>query len=350
MKDASGRFKGGTGFDSSWPRPRRGHVLELSGTVLLVVGLVLVQSQPVTAAPEDEKNVAASALLQVARSAPTVLTDGRHEARMDAAEFSSFKQTQAEWIKSRVVLNSALRDPNVQKIGILKEQADAISLLKSNLRVEFSGDTELLRVSISSMRPQEAAVLINAIVDAYMREIVNRERNQKLLRLDKLKGIYIKYQDSLKIKRVQLRELTSATHSDDPQTTSKKKQLLMEELSACRRESLGVRLEKVALEVRLERRKSLKDSSEESRKAIAVIEEDLAVHTAKQKVLEKEQERVIEESRSLGHDVVDLESQRDEIEHAKATAKQVGAEIERLTVELQAPVGIQVIERAEVGK
>src|SRR5262249_19617974 len=120
----------------------------------------------------------------------------------------------------------------------------------------------------------------------------------------------------------------------------------VQQLSACKSELFRIRLEKVAVETKLGRRKAANEPGDEARKAIAELEEGLAVVRAQEDVLKQEEHRLLNEARLPRRTTVDLSSIRQEIELAEATARRIGAEVEALNVELQAPPRVRMLEQA----
>jgi polysaccharide biosynthesis transport protein len=82
---------------------------------------------------------------------------------------SNYIQTQASLIMTREILEPALGDPNVLALPGLALLADRLGTLASTLTVEVSKGTDLISISARSERPEEPAVLVNAVVRAYVR-------------------------------------------------------------------------------------------------------------------------------------------------------------------------------------
>ena len=89
------------------------------------------------------------------------------------SSFEVFKGTQQQMLTSDVVLVAALRKPEAASLAAVKKEDDPVRWLARNLRVEFPGNAEIMRVSLTGEKPDEAAVLVGAVVDAYMNEVVD---------------------------------------------------------------------------------------------------------------------------------------------------------------------------------
>jgi uncharacterized protein involved in exopolysaccharide biosynthesis len=83
----------------------------------------------------------------------------------------SYLQTQLEIIKRDSVLEDAITSPTVIILPRSKNSADPKTELRNDLIVEPVGKgTWLIRVALESHIPSDAAAIVNAVVDAYMKQ------------------------------------------------------------------------------------------------------------------------------------------------------------------------------------
>ena len=92
--------------------------------------------------------------------------------------------------------------------------------------------------------------------------------------------------------------------------------------------------------------RDLQQSKQPTKSSDLLLRKDVLANY--EKVLEKEVERLDKETHALNRDSLDLQSLQDEIANADAAAKKIGAEVETLTVELEAPPRVRSIEKAEI--
>jgi Mrp family chromosome partitioning ATPase len=135
------------------------------------------------------------AMLQVA-SAPTSIADSGDPHRNRTA-FGIYVKTTAQLIKSDFVLNSALNDGRyrIGELPTLKEQKDPIKYLDEKLVIGYSEGNELVRITLEGNRPDDLAKIVNAVKDAYFREVVEKElkaKKQLLDEVEKAKGELVK--------------------------------------------------------------------------------------------------------------------------------------------------------------
>ncbi|MFI5455697.1 MAG: hypothetical protein ACHRXM_09625 [Isosphaerales bacterium] len=294
------------------------------------------------AGPESGKRP--RALLQIASHPPRVMV-----SNVDGLDdYKRFFETQCIVIRSNLVLNAALRPPEVSKLPSIRQRTDPIAWLQQNLEAIRLKDSEVLQVSLaatSGASTADQAAIINAVVKAYMDEVVDVYTKRRVVRHDQLKKLKRQYEEMLKERRDNLRKLSQTVASD--QLTSQEKEVLPRLYHDLRTQRVKLLLERAEAEALLARRKKAEGArSEPVRKEIAQIEDRLAVLIARQKVLDEELSRVKLEMREVTDQQLDLEALKDDVTLMQESARKVGAEVEALTIELQAPPRIRVLDEA----
>jgi polysaccharide biosynthesis transport protein len=132
-------------------------------------------------------------------------------------KFDSFQMTQFAMLKDRLVLNAALRDPAVKRLDMaaITKGTDPVQWLEKEIRIEKPDGPELPRVTLEGDDPVATKVLVTAVVDAYLREVVNKQMGHRQQRLDQLKEIAGKYEERLKRIQGARNELAKAIGSGD---------------------------------------------------------------------------------------------------------------------------------------
>lgn len=171
------------------------------------------------------------------------------------AQFDTYKQTQSRQITSPFVLNAAIRDPEVAKLSILQEQDHPVDWLEENLQVDSAGE-EFIRVSLEGDRPSQLAKIVNAVVDAFLEEIVNKERNDRQDRLRKLEEFNSEITEELRTKRAALRKLAESLKTTDPETLSVKRQMEYQYIGRLREEATRLRFELLQAQIQLATREN----------------------------------------------------------------------------------------------
>lgn len=396
---------------------------------VLAVGLGLVGATVLATATYflvPPAKYSARAMLHVNSTQPRILL----KVNENATDYASYQRTQLALLKSRLVLSTALNDPKVAKLEMLSEKVDQIEWLEKELQVDFASGSEILRISINGEKPQEPMLLVNAVTQAYIDEIVDVETKQRRQRYDMLKETWNRYQESLKEKRKELKRLTELAGSDDKKTIASIHQNELDrlgraedELARVQSELRSLRVEQEvmqehagrvsamvtpamiedaisrdhSIEVLKEREaaaqraidrvyhiarnksdpslKRHRDELEAAREAQVaqrkklypiirqqleemgqndddadqdLLPQRISILTKLEAVLASDVKRLSERSVSMTQNSVDLFSVQEEIANADEIARTIGKEVEALTVELQAPPRIRLLEKAEL--
>jgi hypothetical protein len=98
---------------------------------------------------------------------------------MDLQGFEPYLQTQVQLITSDRVLDSALgADPRIAQLPMIRESEDPTGDLRRKLKVEVvDKHSYLIRVALATGDPQQSAMIVNAVVDAYMAEHTEYHRS-----------------------------------------------------------------------------------------------------------------------------------------------------------------------------
>jgi capsular exopolysaccharide synthesis family protein len=189
----------------------------------------------------------AQSLIHVEAQPPAVVFH-RGESRSD---FQSYQRTQIALAKSRLVLNAALRDPEVAALPLIRDPIDPIGWLQKELVVDFSTAPEILRIGLHGRQPEQMKQIVARVTRAYLDEIVKREEARRRDRMQKLKDLNDRYQETLRSKRRTLRELVENVGSGDPATLALKQRFAQEQLAMTEKELLQVDSERRKLQTDL---------------------------------------------------------------------------------------------------
>ena len=118
------------------------------------------------------------------------------QASLEDIEFPLFKANMEALAKSPIVLSAALNEKTsagreVKDLDLVKNQGiGAVDWLETALKTEFNPllGPEILRVTLPSDQPEEAAELLNAIARAFLSEYAQMERSKKEQRLRELRN------------------------------------------------------------------------------------------------------------------------------------------------------------------
>jgi len=92
--------------------------------------------------------------------------------------YTSFLNTQAQLLLSGNVLAAANEQPTVRELPRMVRAVDPIGALADTVEVGLIRHTQLIQVRMVSTDPSEVAVVVNAVVDAYM-DLVGKSESQQ---------------------------------------------------------------------------------------------------------------------------------------------------------------------------
>jgi hypothetical protein len=280
--------------------------------------------------------------LLVGRETPRIL-DTKGPGTGTKADFDTFRQKQACLIKSRLVLMTALRQPKVSDLSVIKKQTDPLEWLEKQIQVDWLCP-EILAVSIIGGKTEELATVVNAVVDAYLKEIVNKEKKEMMKNLDTLLQLKTEYEANLRDRRKELRDVISQEGPPESRKTynSLKLDAWHRELIGCQRKMLQARVSLSLMEAE-KKAGAAKDSPDQ--KGLIL---QLKFQEAEEKALQDDLAKLEKEAQNLRKGALNLENYRLDIEEREAVLKRVTNQIQNLTIELQAPSRITLLQDAVI--
>ncbi|MGO9462947.1 MAG: polysaccharide biosynthesis tyrosine autokinase [Isosphaeraceae bacterium] len=217
----------------------------------------------------------AQARLQLKAQAPKILfqTVDTDSAALD--DYRRYQTTQMALVKSQLALSAALRDGEVGKCPLIRNEVDPIGWLVENLKVEFIQASELMEISLSGDDPQQLAIIVNAVKKAYIEEVVNVDLKMRTARFDQLTKLKQKYTEMLAERRETLRKLAQTIGSDDKQTIAYGQQIAMEHQQHVRNELLAIQSQKRRLQAQLKVRSQRPEESSEEIPAQSISDAEI---------------------------------------------------------------------------
>jgi uncharacterized protein involved in exopolysaccharide biosynthesis len=108
----------------------------------------------------------------------------------DNAEYEAYRKTQVQLIKSPFVLTSAIRRPGISALATLTEEEDPVGYLVRNVQVSAPMESEVVQVRMRGEDAKEVTQIVNAVTNAYLTDVVNKEKSERLQRRDTLERKY----------------------------------------------------------------------------------------------------------------------------------------------------------------
>ena len=179
------------------------------------------------------------ALLKVASTEPRLVFKKAESEQ----NFDTFRQTQIAMIRSRFVLNAALRRPGISELQTIQKLAHPLEWLETNIVVDTYNSPEILKISLSDSDAEDITKLANAVKDAYLDEVVLADRKERITRLSELERIHGETEEKVRQKEQRVEALARELGTGDSQALSIKHQMALEQISLLRREHARVRFE-----------------------------------------------------------------------------------------------------------
>ena len=154
-----------------------------------------------------------SAILKIQQYAQIVAFDN---SKQRSTEFLTYRDTQKGFIKSRAVLTSSLRDPKVAECGTMKTVECPVEWLMQELNVDEQISPEFLKISLQGKYPEDLALIVNAVKDSYLNEVVYNERNKRIENLRKTEDSYRDVDKRVRAPRANIERLATLLGSVDP--------------------------------------------------------------------------------------------------------------------------------------
>ncbi|MEI8016969.1 MAG: CpsD/CapB family tyrosine-protein kinase, partial [Schlesneria sp.] len=156
--------------------------------------------------------------------------------RSDINSFNGYKATQRQLLLQPLSLSKALKDPEVAVLPVIREQVDPISWLQHKLEVNFPDKSEMMNVSLKLTDGVAAHKICKSVVDVYMADVVEKERSERLLRVERLEKILVTAEDKARKKRGELSGLVDRLGTSDSTTLNLSQQALLSQFSFLRTE------------------------------------------------------------------------------------------------------------------
>ena len=175
--------------------------------------------------------------VRIAQSQVTLVFETADSSgRSDATAYKGYKATQKQLLLQPLSLSKALKDPEVAALPAVREQPDPISWLQEKLDVQFPDNSEMMNISLKLTDAVAAHKIAKSVVDVYMADVVEKERAERMLRVERLEKILVSAEDKARKKRGELSSLVDRLGTSDSNTLNLQQQALLSQFSFLRTE------------------------------------------------------------------------------------------------------------------
>jgi hypothetical protein len=327
----------------------------VSMTLFVVLQLALLASAADT--PPDAKKPAAEGqpakkavrgYLRVHAVPPTLSTGG--EGKPDFAEFDFYKRNLAALIKSPLVIDRALDDKTIRDLPIIRQhETNASDWLADQIEVKFPGDAELMTIGMVTDDRQQARVIVDVVIAAFMKEVVDPERTDRLIRRDNLDKKLRSLKQQVLDRRRQLYELSQQIGTDDAQTAKVHQKIEIDSLQTLMRSRTETQKKVSDLTFKIKLAELAAKESDKNNPPIAntkalELERDLLIAQLKQTIsqIETQAENVQKLEKFNG----DADQLRAEIDQNQSVVLKMSNDLARRDIQLDAASRVVIITSA----
>ena len=333
------------------PAPRR-----CRGWILGLLVLVLAGAAGLYFLFRPQPQKTAVVIFHVALQEPSILP--REPSKPE--EFESFCRSQVALIQSQRVLNSALNSARDNRTNLLPEIDNRLEWLVENLTVTSRG-SGFIRVELKCDKEEEALAILNALARVYFEESQRTEQHAKQSRLEHLKKAQENLRQDIRVLSSAMDEVAMELGSPSAMMIEVLRRHLGEELLATQDSLSRERYELVEVKARLMTRR------ERQSVLLAVVgglahmdapPEDVAqdiedTHAVERLEFKMEyQERALDSLKASMREFAIRNSRMEELRRSikvkETLADQIGSEIERAQVEINASPRVTLFEDAFV--
>ena len=175
------------------------------------------------------------------------------------ADFGQYRESQVTLVTSPVVLSNALaKHPELMRYPRLGNALDAEAEMRQVLRVQTMRNTNQIQVAMSAPSAQEAADIVNAVVEAYLdfaQEVNDQETKQ---RIDRLKEVQDQSQREVDLKRQALEKLREEM-GNKVVTLAKEARFSVAQYEEWNKQLMITEVEKLAVQDKLDKLRGLRN-------------------------------------------------------------------------------------------
>ncbi len=234
------------------------HAFRRRGTLCIPIAILFAIAAAAGAWFAQKPLYESTAILRLSANGSGLVFDGVEAA----GKFELFQGTQRELAKTSFVMMEALRDPEVSQLSVIQEnQEDAVQWLKKHVDISTPDDTEIMTVTVTSPDQASAPILADAVVNAYMTEVVNRQLHERTDRLGQIEHLYDDVQNKLRRRRQNLAQLADEVGTSDRATLSVNEQQLVGQLNGLREKRFDVEMQQIQAGSQLEAAQSRADGT-----------------------------------------------------------------------------------------
>jgi hypothetical protein len=310
--------------------------------LLLIAGTLIGMLSIRGSAQEESARPDRHGALVLVPMRPQRILDDAAAAALTQADAERQRQTQIQLARSRVVLNAALRTPELAKLPVIQKQVEPLDFVEDNLDISFVDKSDLMRIAFRAGSAEEKAAIANAVAKAYVEDAIRRDAEPRTQRLSKLTEVHEELDTRLQQKRRIVRQLADEIGGHKPARREFDEELARKNLRSVQDEL--VQLETQVRQLRF-------DLAERELEGAKPDKDKVATEAALQKLERRRTFLFAERDQHLkvletGRKQVDVQFLADEIELERALLVRIQSQRQALQFEMQAPSRFALVQEA----
>jgi hypothetical protein len=126
----------------------------------------------------------------------------------DKDDYEVYRKTQAQLSKSPFVFQKALREPGIAELPTLAAEKDPVGWLSKHVLAWAPSDSEIIQVRLRGENADDVTRILEAITTVYLKEVVQKERRERIERRRALEKTHQKAVEELRLARETLAHST----------------------------------------------------------------------------------------------------------------------------------------------
>jgi capsular exopolysaccharide synthesis family protein len=168
------------------------------------------------------------------------LTPGKEN---EQSAFGVYIRSQAALIRSRPVVQAALRKDEVKRLALENIYPEPASYIEEELKVEFQEASEFLTLTLPNAESHIAVTVLKAIVASYLDYIEYTEKQGRIQAVTELQKVYDESNANLKTKKANLKRLAADLGTVDKDTLNRQRDEILSKIRELRSERHPLRQE-----------------------------------------------------------------------------------------------------------
>ena len=167
-------------------------------------------------------------------------------------DYDMYRKTQLQLIKSPFVLTSALRRPGIAELKTLQdEKEDKMGWLERHIQVSAPMESQVIQLRLRGEDAGEVTQIVNAVAQAYLNDVVNKEKGERLERRDAIQRQYKQNMTEVRRRRDEYNNLAKMLGASDSVEVATQRSLLLDHLSTLRAQATSMQRDLAGIDAEL---------------------------------------------------------------------------------------------------